>query len=214
MSNILATINSIKLLVLATFIYACFNLKLKKHNTLLFLIITVSFCTEVLTSILLYGGISFSFLTTLSIIIHHALWLYLITVICSNTVKGYIPLFFFLVFAFVNLFFIEGVQTFNARTFICGALLYVLLFLYWSYYHLRKENFPFFTSNNYLLLASPILFFLGFSFIFGFKNKMLNTTIIFGDIKLYSLISYFVNITYYSLVNIYIYRNKKEQYAE
>ena len=90
-----------------------------------------------------------------------------------------------------------------------GALLYVLLFLHDSFGELKKENFNYFTSNKYLLVATPVLFFIGFSFIFGFKNTDIDKIEILGLFTIYEFISYFANITYYTLINIYIYREKR-----
>lgn len=115
----------------------------------------------------------------------------------------------FVLFAIVNFFFFDGVHKFNSYSFVTGALLYVLLFLYDSFGELKKENFNYFTSNNYLLIATPVLFFIGFSFIFGFKNKDIDKIEILGLFTIYNFISYFANITYYTLINIYIYREKK-----
>lgn len=211
MNDILSTLNLVKIVVFVTFIVACISLKLEKQNKVLFAILLLNFCTEIATSVMVYNKKSIVFITTVSILLHHALWLYMLGMLWLNKATGYIPVALFLFFALTNLFFIEGFFAFNFKSFIFGALLYILIFLYYSYYNLQKENFPFFSSNSYLLLFCPVLFFLGFSFIFGFKNKALNSTLIFGTFKLYSFISIFVNLAYYSLINIYIYRNKRIQ---
>ncbi|MEO7173972.1 hypothetical protein [Flavobacterium sp.] len=94
--------------------------------------------------------------------------------------------------------------------FIVGALFYLIFFLFLSFKQLRNENLAFFTNNNFILLFSPILFFIGFSFVFAFKNRNLNETILWEDISLYNLISYFINIIYYSLINLYIYKERSK----
>jgi hypothetical protein len=95
------------------------------------------------------------------------------------------------------------------RLFIIGALSYVLFFLLLCFSRLKEENLTFFTHHNFILLFSPVLFFIGFSLIFAFSNKKLNDTIIWGGINLFNLISYFINFTYYSLINFYIFKERK-----
>lgn len=63
-------------------------------------------------------------------------------------------------------------------------------------------------------MLSPVLFFIGFSLLFGFNNKNIHKIMILNRFKLYDFISYFVNITYYSLLNVYIYREKKLKHVE
>lgn len=96
---------------------------------------------------------------------------------------------------------------------IVGAFIYLVLFIIESFYELQKENLVFFTSNRFILLFSPILFFLGFSVGFGFESFAILGKEIFG-FKLYDLISHFVNVVYYSLMNIYIYNEKKIRSGE
>ncbi|HLA56560.1 MAG TPA: hypothetical protein VK623_10690 [Flavobacterium sp.] len=119
----------------------------------------------------------------------------------------------FLAFSIINLLMFEGFSRFNFYTFIIGALLYIVLFIQDSFYRLKHEDFAFFQSNNYLLLFAPILLFLGLSFVFGFKSHSLNSTVIFGNVKLYGFIVCFVNIVYYVLINIYVNREKKMKYV-
>lgn len=118
----------------------------------------------------------------------------------------------FLLFGLFNLVFIEKGDC-NFYTFIAGGLLYIALFIYESFLQLRNENFSFFLSRKYLLLSVPILFFFGFSFIFGFKSDELAERKIFGLIELFDFIAYFSNISYYTLINIYIYRERRLKYA-
>lgn len=90
--------------------------------------------------------------------------------------------------------------------------MYICLFLYYSYQQLNQENLSYFTKNEYLLLFVPVIFFFGFSFMFGFRNSEVRDAIIYSDIDLYTFIGYFVNLIYYSLANLYIYRERKLQH--
>ncbi|HEX8015358.1 MAG TPA: hypothetical protein VF465_08995, partial [Flavobacterium sp.] len=64
-------------------------------------------------------------------------------------------LYIFMVFSIINFIIIEIVDTYNYYTFIVGALLYVVFFIYESFKQLREENLTYFLSNNYLLLFAP-----------------------------------------------------------
>jgi len=96
----------------------------------------------------------------------------------------------------------------NYYTFIFGALLYVILFIYESYNQLREENLMYFLSNNYLLLFAPVYFFFGMGLMLGFKPLQVTRMILFGQVTLYVFIVNIVCIAYYTLINIYIYREK------
>ncbi|MGH2666517.1 hypothetical protein [Flavobacterium sp.] len=200
----------IKVLVLLTLLFAIsrLNWKNQTHRYVLSLLL-VCFFTELFNSILKSKEQSTNLVTSLSIIIHHSLWLLILErfVIVKKTAR--ILLYCFIAFAVINLFFMEGTDGFDYYTFVIGAFLYILIFIYDSFYKLKKEDFPFFLSNNYLLLLAPVLFFFGLSFMFGFKSKSITSFIIFGDVKLYTFIIYFVNIVYYALINLYLYREKK-----
>ena len=195
---------------LLTFLVALLFLKLKKNtvNQLLFLILFVNIATEMLTTFIHYEEKP-RLLFTISVFLHNSFWLFLL----SKSIRKsaiFLPLFCcYILFSILNLFFMEGIEKFNFNTFIIGAFLYLVLFIYGSFHELKKENYNFFLANQYLLLFAPVLYFFGLSFVFGFKSRMLTETIIFGDVSLYEFIISFVNIVYYSLVNIYIYREKK-----
>jgi len=173
----------------------------------------MSLLTEIFSTFLEYFNYSLGLTYSLSMIINGSLWLVLISEVFLNKKAASILLAAFLLFSIINLFFGEGLTNCNFNTFIVGAFIYISIFIYESFYQLKKENLSFFLSNNYLLLSSPILFFFGLSFVFGFKSRELAETTIFGNIRLYEFIIYFVNIIYYTLINIYIYREKRLKHA-
>lgn len=200
----------LKILVVLTFVLALAGLKWQNHTHRYILqILCVCMLTELINSILIFNSKSISLPFTLSVILHHSIWLLLLGRVTVFQKTFRFLLFGFIVFAIANLFFIEGTDRFNYYTFVVGAFLYIVIFIYESFYKLKQEDFPFFLSNNYLLLLAPVLFFFGLSFMFAFQSKSITSFIIFGDIKLYTFIIYFVNIVYYTLINLYIYREKR-----
>lgn len=207
-------VNLGRLLILVTFIASLLILNLKdEKNKLLLSILSVSFATELAVAILIFTNNRdlIGSICSLSVIFHHSLWLLLlITSISSPHYLKYIVVCFFL-FGIYNLYFLEGPVKFNYLTFIVGALLYIIIFIYQSFVELKHENFPFFQSNTYLLLFAPILFFFGMSFMFGFRSHEITSVIIFADIKLYKVINQFVNCIYYLLIICYIYTEKKSK---
>jgi hypothetical protein len=200
----------IKILVLITLLHALFNLKRKKPiNKLLVFILTLSFFTEAINTFLKYKMIPFGIFTTLSLVINAILWMLILHQVFRIKRGIVLSMILFAVFAIINLFFIEGYIKFNYYTFVLGSFLYVVLFIYESFYQLKKENFYFFQSNKYILLFSPILFFLGLSLMFSFKSFSLTSTKIIGEVKLYTFINIFVNVIYYLSLNYYILKEKK-----
>jgi hypothetical protein len=51
------------------------------------------------------------------------------------------------------------------------------------------------------------------SFMFSFKSHDLGETRVFADFKLYSFLQVFVNFIYYTLLNLYIYSEKRLSHA-
>ena len=174
---------------------------------MLLLILIISFLTEVISSTLRYNSLPTALPTTISVIIHHSCWLYLLYIQFKKKIILYLTIIFIL-FA-IGYICYDGCYYFNYYTFVLGGLLYVSIFIFNSFMLLKQEKLSFILSNNYLLLFSPVIFFLGCSMMFGFNSQDITSYMIFGNIKLYDFIIYFVNIIYYSLINIYIYREKK-----
>jgi len=183
--------------------------KSRLRNKLLFLLLVVMTLTEILSSVLLYCTFQIDVLYTVSIIVHNGLWLYLMYSLTGYPKGVLYSGTFFLVFAIFNILFLEGYSSFNHYTFIVGAFTYIISFIFLSFRQLRAEDFTFFRQNQFLLLFSPVLFFFGLSFVFGFRSKELANTSVLGDLNLYQVIGYFVNIIYYTLLNLYIFKERK-----
>jgi hypothetical protein len=115
----------------------------------------------------------------------------------------------FIFFCVLDFLCLEA-NSFNSYAFIIGALLYVIFFIYESYFQLNKENLAFFKTKEYLLLFAPILYFLAFSVIFGFKSKLLNATL-FANLEFYDIVCNFINYILYGCILYYIYKDNKSK---
>jgi hypothetical protein len=204
-------INPIKIIVLLTFLVGLFFLKFRNptHQKVLG-ILSICFINEFVALILKAQEVPIDNLFNINVIIHNTLWLMIIGSFLNETKFIIVA---HIVFGIINLLFFEGLSKFNYFTFVFGALLYTIIFIYLSFKHLKKENLAFFLSNQYILLFAPVLFFLGLSFMFSFKSKELTSTYIFDGVKLYTFINYFVNLIYYFFINLYIYKEKKKGYV-
>ncbi|RDI13404.1 hypothetical protein [Flavobacterium sp. AG291] len=203
----------IPLYVLVTLFVALSKLKLKYvANKYLMIILLINGVTEISSAFLLYSGNSISLISTINIIITTCLWLLLMDMWIKSRIVIIITIIAFLLFSTINLFFIEGIWIFNKYTFIVGAFLYLIVFIVKSFNELKLEKFSVLLSNYYILVLSPIIYFFGFSFIFGFGDIPLAKVKVF-EVKLYTIIAFFVNIIYYTLINIYIYRERKFKHA-
>jgi hypothetical protein len=150
-----------------------------------------------------------SLVYSISFVIHNALWLNML-LIFKNTqfLKKIIAAY--LVFSLLNYIFIESDTPLNTDNFIIGAFIYLFTFLTLSFKELKNENIVFFQSNKYLLLCSPIIFFFGYSIMFGFGDHVLTGEELFRNTLLYDFVSYLSNIIYYLLILLYIYNEKKK----
>jgi hypothetical protein len=200
-------------LVFTSFLFSIYGLswKIQIHRYLI-IILSVFMLNEIIGIISHLYAYTFKINSTITTFIHSVLWLLILkeSVRFPKIVTGLMIVF--ITFSLCDVFFIEGWQLFNCYSFILGAFMYLIIFLIESFYQLRQENFPFFFSNQFILLMAPVLFFIGLTFMLGFKSHELLTTVFFGKLKLYRTIIIIVNIVYYTLLNIYIYREKKKVY--
>ncbi len=200
-------INFIECYITLTFIILLFNQKLRFFKQL-FWILFISILNEFILdiqycSIKTINGLN----TTLYVIILFIIWFDILLKGRFKVKKKIISLY--ILFSIINILFIENWNVFNYNVFIIGSLMYVILFLIKSYKDLNEENLIFFQSNNFTLLFAPVLFFLGMSLMFSFRNKPLLTEKIFYDLELYTAVNYFVNFLYYSLIILYIVKERK-----
>lgn len=202
--------NIIFFVVILTFIHFLY-LNIRKTNADtkdLFWILSICTFTEIVSKILSYNHISLWYLYNFSFIIHNSFWLKILLRDDHLSQKKIIASY--IIFSIIIYGFIDTTNFFNKIIMIVGALIYLVLFIVISYKNLKDENIDFFKSNHFILISSPIIFFFGLSILFGFNSKKLFDTIVFGKIHLYRFIIIFVNIIYYSLLNIYIIKEKRD----
>lgn len=200
-------------LLFTTLVFAyLFNKKKTEHRFLLYILMLL-LATEITATVLRVNNSSFGLVYTLSVILHHSIWINLLVKKVDNKRFYKMHFYAFLIFSLGNLLFYEGYSNFNYYTFVVGSLIYLLVFLLESFINLKKENLAFFEGTDYLLLFVPILFFLGFSFIFGFQSWKVSYILVFDKIPLYKIIMNFSSIIYYTLIIIYVYKEKKISYA-
>lgn len=198
-----------------TFIYLCtkfaFGNKFYDYRFLIILML-INVINVLLSDYLVFINYSVKINSNIYVFLHNFTWLFLILNITKiKNIDKKLLLFIYFVFCLINFIFFEGLDKFNTNFFIISSIFYVLYYIIVCFKKLKTENFDFFLSNNFILITSPLFFFIGLSFMFSFKSKDLTTFIIFGNLKLYTLINYFVNIIYYTLINIYIFRERKQQ---
>lgn len=199
-----------KVFILLTFIYGIINLKPKHKKVHLYIvaILLISLLTESLNTVLYFRDQSLSLNTTISLTISMSLWL-LILQLNIHYKSVFKALFFaFWGFALANVLFFEGTKTFNNYTFIIGSFIYITIFLYESFYQLKRENFEYFFSNIYILIFAPVILFFGLTSYFAFKDSIIGDKIIVWKYTLYDVIVNFINLVHYGLICIYIYREK------
>lgn len=208
----ISEINSIQWYMLLTLLLvAKYHSANKLADKLLLTILILGVVNEVASEILLAKKLTVGLNTNIYVVSSSVLWLLIFKKI-SNRKSVNVAIAMFLLAAILNSFLLDGFYKFNFYTFVVGAMLYVLLFLIDSARRLRSGELDYFLSNDYLLITAPVLFFIGFSLIFGFRRSI-NGSISFFGIQLYDYISYFVNIVFYTLVNIYIIRQKNRNHG-
>ena len=204
-----------QLLVFVTFLNVLvFADRSKKEHRFLIFILTVSTAIEVISNYFEFYNIGIGMLYSTGAFLHNSLWLLLLWHFFAKGHMGAFIVLPYLLFAVCNMAFAEGTTRFNSYTFIVGALTYILMFLLMNYALLKKEDLSFFLSNNYLLLFAPFFFFIGLSFIFAFKSVELSKQVVFNSFRLYDFINLYVNIIYYGVLNIYVFREKYIKYAD
>lgn len=199
------------LLLLSTLVHALIVLKWKNstHRYVL-LILSVFLLNESACFVMYIYGIAQKTHYTLALFIHTLLWLLILrqsvrsTKLINNLIITYVA------FTLCNFFLIEGWYVFNCYSFIMGSFIYLIVLLLESFQQLKQENFRFFSNNRFLLLMSPVLFFIGITFMLGFRNHDLLVTKLFNELYLYKIINIVVNVAYYSLLHLYIFREKNK----
>lgn len=198
--------NVLRIYIIFTFICALFFLQ-KKNNAQIFLILFLSATNE----ILLFFFPKLAITTNFYVCFLFLLWIDLLLKFFKKKSR-YINVVFIIATLISFSFF--GFTTLNYYNFVIGTLIYCLLFLIINYKKLKQDDFSYFRSNEFILLSSPILFFLGVSLILSFGTVTIAKVEIYNDINLYTLINYTSNMIYYSLINLYIYKEYKKNHVQ
>ena len=209
-ADILKTqISFIQIYILLSFFWFLYHFVNDKIFYFLLVLYLVCITNEIFLCYFSLHKMDVGFNTSAYVIIHNVLWLIILSEFFSNKKIVYFTIIIYISFSIVNLLFFEGLIYFNYNTFILGSLIYLILFLIECFIRLEAEDINFFKINKFILIVSPVLFFLGLSMIFGFHSKRLSYYKIFDIVPLYTIITYFVNFIYYSLLNIYIFKERK-----
>lgn len=183
----------------------------KIKNRFFLFIILLNAIIILLSDLLIHYKISIEFICNIYAILHPILWF----IILGEMIKSKIAYYLISLFLFgivLNLCLIDSnisLNKFNTANFVMGSLLYVAAFIYISFLELQKENINLLLSNTYLLVSSPVLFFIGISFIYGFENSALDNTVLFLNFKLYNIVNLFTNLIFYTLINLYIHKERR-----
>lgn len=207
-SAFIDNINLVGIIVLITFVYGALYLKPKnKTHKILLYILLANILTELFSLLLIAYSMNYTVLYLISFIFHNFLWLLLLSKSTSEKFSSSTPALF-LCICILNFCFWEG-SDLNQKIFTFGALLYIIVFLYKSFKNLMVEDLSFFSSNIFILLFAPVLFFFGMSLSLAFGDSKVLNYKLYKDISLYIFINSFINIIYYSSIMLYIYREKK-----
>ncbi|RZJ65133.1 MAG: hypothetical protein EOO50_14935 [Flavobacterium sp.] len=197
-----------RILVFTTFMASvCYlNTKDFDHKILIW-ILSTSLLNE--CTIFFLADTSFPLKTSQSILLslHQILWLVLISRFWKRRDKQTF-LVGIVIFFLMDSLCIEGFESVACYTLVLTSLCYLTIFAAYSTKLLKNENFNAFMADRFILLSAPLLFFFGMSAILGFRSNPLSTTEING-IQLYKIVNITINVTYYPLLLVYIYRQKK-----
>ncbi len=212
MFDFLKDINLIQIYILCTLLFSITLIKYKRlDHKLLLLVLGLSFMNEI---IFYFGFTNVIYIVTTNIylIVIICIWLYMLLklAIKKSRYYTYVPVWVFILFAIINTIFMEGITNFNYFTPVVGVLIYIVLFFGISFQRLKKENFIFFYNNQYILLAAPVFFLLGLGIVFSFQDPNIPKVEVIFSLTLYQLINYLTNIIFYTLINIYIIKERKQ----
>lgn len=200
-------------MVFLTTIAGFFLLNLKNNNNqLLIVILSTSSLNEIITLLLEYSNQQ-KYIGTLYSISFPMFCVFWMILLYKNQFNKKTTLFFlglFFSFVVINFFCFQGTDNFNYYSAVIGSFIYVGLLANESFIQLKNENFNFIFSNRYLLLLAPVLMFFGFGLMFGFVSRQITQTVVISDYNLFEIVTNFVNLTYYLMLLIYIFLEKKQ----
>lgn len=199
--------------ILLTLGYILYRFKRETNRYLLLLVLLLFVCTEILTKILVKNDLNHNPVYNISLIIHSLLWFRILFINSNKRHLFFLVSSLFLVFALVDMFYIEGWEQFNAYSLLAGALIYLSFFVVINIQQFNRENFDFLSSNENMLLYTPLFLFISISVYTGFHDSELGDVEIIPGFPLYYIINTFGNLLYYGFINLYVYRVNKLEYA-
>lgn len=208
MEYIFSSLNPVNVFILITMLHFLSTTGLVKKDFFLLLILTISLSNETLLIYNQQRPINIELCISLYIIFNAFFWFCILQKQLTYDKIFRYCMAFYLAFSLYIVFF-EGRLKINKITFVLGAFIYLAFVFFESFYQLKKENLSFFDSNRFIIIIAPVVFFFGFSLMFGFIKKEIRSTIVYHNINLYTFVSYYTNIIYYTIINIYIFKERK-----
>lgn len=199
--------NFINVYIIITFIW--FLLSRIKQN-ILFYILFITMLNIVVSEVLLFYDNQIKFVTNLYFLFTFPLWLFLIVQELNVKYKKLIYLMFGI--GASTTFYVYNIYTiFNKMFVVVSSILYVLGFLFLGFQKLINEDLQFFKRPKFVLLSAPVIFFLGMSVLLGFQDPMLSRYKLWDNFTLWQFINVSCNLVFYTFVNVYIYKAKKNK---
>lgn len=196
--------------MLLSFVYWAFHHdKRNKHHVYLFYILALNLTNELLSTLLKLLELPLQLSASFYNVVHCMLWLSLLSTTSGRRKTGRRLIKTYLAFCVFDFIVLEpGLHNFKVYSLVIGAVMYTYWMIADSMERLKSEDLAYFSSNTYTLLSAPIVFFVGFSLLMGFKLKGINTMPIYG-VPFFTLVCYFVNAVYYITTAIFMYREKQ-----
>jgi hypothetical protein len=209
--EIVPHINLINVTVLLTFIYALFNLNRNvKVNVYLLIILLSGLLSEMSIIILKNFNTKTTYVHFIVNFFFHTFWLLILNIYATKKKLLLYLTYFYILFFIVNFIIIYNSNIYNFNSFVLGSIIYTLFFIKENYRQMKAESIEFFINDSYLLIFSPLMFMLGLSLILSFAKAEILRAEIFWGITLYKLFVNLACLVYYSLINIYVYRQKNQ----
>lgn len=180
----------------------------KVRNRILFSILVLSVSNILITDILKYYELPLKFNNNIYVVVNNYLWFVLISPYLSKSFKKITQILFAIILVY-QLYSSNITTTFFNEYFIYTSFLYILLYGLILFKKLKREELFFFTSKKFILISSPIIFFLGKCLVFAFKSRVFSNTLVFGDITAWRLIDSIANILFYGILLIYILKSRR-----